>query len=388
MRVLVVYPYANMHTNPTMSGLLARLAQGGLGVDVLCEGGGFSVEPGESPGDMKADGSFPLLNPLRRSGALPVRVLERLRLGAVPFLLRRDKRYKAVIAVDPEGLAMAHKLNARARLPLVYVSFEILFRNELTPQLQSLKAAEEAACADVCLALVQDEERAAKLLDNTPLTRDVLMMVPNAPEPAPVPRSNLLRKRLGLSDSKRIVLYSGSISAWASMYLFEEMVRGWDERFVLVLHSRSRVSPQMSLFLDELEDTGKICISREPLPLGQLPELYASADYGLAPYMAAPGHWTSGQNVQHIGFSSGKVGYYAMCGLPMLLSGIPVFTTYAPQYGFGEVYHSVTETGVLLERMDAAYNGYSAGSRRFYDACLNPGKALDAFAARVGELAC
>lgn len=386
----VVYPYPHPDSNPTLANLAAELGRRGWDVELLCAGA--DVRGLGAPGSGLGPAGRPgLLNPLPRGGAGPgARLADRLRRAAGPALLARSRRPGVLLGADPQGLALARKLGARARLPLVYLSFEILFREEVGPAEAGLKAAELAACADVALTLVQDEERAAALAGATGLPRAAMALVPNAPAPGPeaqpVPPSDLLRRRLGIAPERRIVLYTGSLAGWASLHLLREMVGHWPGEFVLVLHSRAASGPRMRSWLEGLRATGRVEISPDPLPAGELGALYASADFLLAPYMPVPDDWTSCANIAHLGLSSGKVAHAALCGLPILASDLEVFRREFAAYRCGEVYTRLEQTGGLLARMAADREAYSAGARRFYAERLDPRGPMAAFCDRLEGL--
>lgn len=377
----VVYPYPHPDSNPTLVNLAAELGRRGWDVELLCAGADV-----RGPG-LEAAGPPGVLNPLPRGGPGPgARLADRLRRAAGPALLARARRRGLLLGVDPRGLALARGLNARAGLPLVYLSFEILFREEVGPAEAGLKAAELAACADVALTLVQDEERAAALAGATGLPRAAMALVPNAPAPGPVPQSDLLRRRLGIAPERRIVLSAGSLAGWASLHLLREMVGHWPGEFVLVLHSRAASGPRMRAWLEGLRATGRVEISPDPLPAAELGALYASADFLLAPYMPVPDDWTSCANIAHLGLSSGKVAHAALCGLPILASDLAVFRREFAAYRCGEVYTRLEQTGELLARMAARREAYAAEARRFYAERLDPRGPMAAFCDRLEAL--
>lgn len=377
----IVYPYPHPDSNPTLANVCAELKSRGWSVELFCAGGDAGAD------SLVPDNAPSFFNPVPRlGGGLASRLAGRVRRALAPALYSRTRRHALLVGVDPSGLVMAGALNARARLPLVYISFEIMFPQELGVAERGLKDGELAVCPEVELVLVQDEERAGALAGATGLDRDLMSLVPNAPLPEPVQQSDFLRRRLGIPAEKRIVLYSGTLSGWSSLHLLGEMVRGWPERFTLVLHSRAAASARMAAHLERLERTGRIVISPEPVPAERLNELYASADYALAPYMPVPDDWTSGANIHHLGLSSGKVAHAALCGLPLLASDLPVFRHELPEFRCGEIYESVTQTGALLEKMDAEYEAYAAGARRFYAERLDPRAAVASFCDRLEGL--
>lgn len=137
----------------------------------------------------------------------------------------------------------------------------------------------------------------------------------------------------------------------------------------------------------QLAETGKIYISTQPVARKDMTDLIASADFGLAPYKPVPDSWWVGENLYHLGFASGKVSYYAMCGLPILARSLPVFDREFSNYKCGKVYRRVAETGEMLEEMDRDYSHYSNEARRFYRERLNPVEGMESFCNHLLRLA-
>ena len=117
--------------------------------------------------------------------------------------------------------------------------------------------------------------------------------------------------------------------------------------------------------------------------------MVSSADFGIAPYKPTPNDWTSGKNIFHIGFSSGKVAYYAMCGLPIIASSLPVYQREFAKYDCGQIYERVADISDLLIELDRNYAFYSRGAKRFYNERLNPVEPMNRFCdrlIRIGDL--
>jgi hypothetical protein len=143
----------------------------------------------------------------------------------------------------------------------------------------------------------------------------------------------------------------------------------------------------MAQFLRRLTETKRIYVSTQPVAREDLPGLVASADFGLAPYKPVPENWWTDTNIFHLGLASGKVAYYAMCGLPMLARSLPVFNREFANYKCGKVYRRLAETGEMLEEMGKDYAGYSREARRFYEERLNPAEGMQSFCSRLVRLA-
>lgn len=397
MRLLLIYPSCNLDVNPTLPALLRRLAARGHRVDVVMERpGDFSVPVSPAPGvrfrflpsgGVSLSGVSARQFPARLARALvrpSVRRCYRLweDLAGVPQLSACC--YDAIVGIDPAGLAVAHRLNRFARRPLIYLSFEILFRAEVVGALEAaIKSAEEDASREVVLTLIQDDERATALASELHLPRERMALVPVAPEPVVVHREKILHRTLGIPEDRRIVLYLGQVSAWTGRDELADLIETWPERYCLVLHFSSRGSGRLAPALRRWVDQGRVFLSHGPIPQADLPALVASADFGLAPYRAVADSWDTGMNVHHLGLASGKVAYYALCGLPILARPLPVFEREFAQYDCGRLYRRPEQTGALLEELGLRYKHHRAEARRFYDERLDPRKALEGFCERL-----
>jgi hypothetical protein len=400
-RILVIYPYPSIDTNPFMAFLLESLAARRVAVDVLLEHSpqfvapdpfGASVHLKVMPSALADHQPVSDRNLLRRVAMkliLPSRHPDySLRFDPTIFGLRETKRYSVVVGVDPHGITVADRFNRWARRPLVYVSFEIQFAGEATsPYEAHLLGIEREACRRAAVALVQDEERAEVFCRETSFPRERVLVVPVAPPPDHAPRTDYLRRALAIPSDRRIVLYCGALEPWASRDELTELVSHWPERYCLVVHTSSRVDKRKARYLERLTETGRIFVSAQPVGRRDLRTLVASADFGLAPYKPVPDHWWTGDNLYHLGFSSGKVAYYAMCGLPILARPLPVFERVFARYDCGRLYSRLADTGGYLEEMDRTYARHAEEARRFYREQLDPVPGMARFCDTLMRLA-
>jgi glycosyltransferase involved in cell wall biosynthesis len=299
---------------------------------------------------------------------------------------RKAARYDVIVGVDPIGMAWADLYNRKAKKPLAYISFELMFGEE-AGDFRYLCELERAACAHTSLVLIQDDERAAAFCRETSFDPGKIVKVPVAPPPQPVQKSDFLRRELGISPERKLVLYCGNLEVWASRDQLAEMVSYWPDNFCLVVHSFAKYDQTMSFYLDGLKATGKVHLTSHPVSRDELPTLIASADFGLAPYLPVPGMWTGGRNLYHLGLASGKVAFYAHCGLPILARSLPTYERELTNYRCGKVYRRVADTGNLLSEMNREYDSYSGEARRFYRERLDPTAGMREFCDRLLTLA-
>jgi len=190
---------------------------------------------------------------------------------------------------------------------------------------------------------------------------------------------DLLRGKLGLSSDQRILLMAGSLDAFCSRDLLVSMADLLPENFQLVIHARATSGARRGLFLDQLARHPRISISRDFLPLEDLHELYASADYALVSYSPNPEGWTTYQNIFNIGSASGKAAYAAMCGLPLVTSNLPTYREVFETYRCGAVYETLQGIPEILSALEADYAHHAQEARRYYDEQLDPREGLRNF---------
>ncbi len=381
--VIIVFPWEHWDSHPTMHQLGQELLRS-FGRLLVISPDGFKVIPRE------AAGSPPAARKAGKLRALAILAWQRLpatglrgrlvRWGAWLLRLPIRQRYAAVLGVDPLGLVFAAELSRAWNLPLAYASFEILFRNELSARWEEqLKQAELGAAALVRLALVQDPLRGKILCAENNITAERLVFVPVAPLPVVAGRRNLLREKMGVSADQRILLMAGSLDAFCSRDLLASIADLLPENFQLVIHARSTSGSRRGLFLDQLARHPRISVSRDFLPLENLPELYASADFALVSYSPNPEGWTTYQNIFNIGSASGKAAYAAMCGLPLVTSNLPTYRDVFKTYRCGAVYETLQDIPGILAALDADYARHSGEARRYYDEQLDPREGLRNF---------
>lgn len=120
---------------------------------------------------------------------------------------------------------------------------------------------------------------------------------------------NVIRQELGISDSTRLWLYSGSIGP---QYLVPEMLQlFWScyqenplHRFLFLVRNRESLRTSIPEHLKQL-------VLIETVPFSRVPDYYAAADLGISLRKQAP---------SLAGLAPIKIGEYLLSGLPVLLS--------------------------------------------------------------------
>ncbi|MGH2806399.1 MAG: glycosyltransferase [Actinomycetota bacterium] len=295
------------------------------------------------------------------------------RLGFILFGLRsaRRRRYRAIIGVDINGLIVAHALNILRRVAVILWSLEIhppAVGNKLGARISRRlhRASYERARASV----VQDEYRAKALVEVCGVRAGTTVQIPNGPLGAAVrDRSDLLNNRLDLPPEATVALHIGMIAPRVFSAELAEAATRWPDEWHLVFHER-KTRPDDDPFIELVREKGgqRVSFSLTPVPYDELDRLVASGRIGLVVYDTS-----EGLNLTMPG-SSGKIGQYLKCGLPVVTLDLPGITEVVREYGCGIVVESVDEVGDALSVIDEEWERFSANAYRCYEEVYEFGK--------------
>ena len=398
---LIVETCGNVSSNPTTMAIIDELVKRGHHVDILTPAGTLndSSRPQRWREYVSVRDYRPDFASTQVHGGLAARFVRQakstvnhLREGNFVDPLVTERRnasqYSCIIGIDPLGIIAADQINQVACRPLIYLSFELLLRHELESESErDLKRRETIAIGNTNLFMLQDDERCNLFCKDNAVSRERCLLVPVAPNDCGLCQNQYLQEKLSIPKSQHIVLYQGSLATWSGRDDFAEMVSYWPDNVVLVVHSRVPLGTRMRRYFDSFNTMGKIVISDQPISADDLPMLTASADIGLAPYRPGPDHWTHGDNLRYIGLASGKIAYYAMCGLPILTRRMASLTEIIEGNGAGLCYERLADTGELVRTLLANREHFSRMSREFYLRCLSPEKYIGPFCDRMERLA-
>jgi hypothetical protein len=354
-RGLLLHFWADIDSNPTIMGMIRGLVAAGIELDVCYETRDFLLPP-----------SFP------SRGIKPFQVSSwqtcSLELDRLVAHRHRQNPYAFVIATDTQGLLVAGPLLEHLKIPLIYLSFELTFRDELeTPNDIEIKKEEKRVAQKAELIIVQDEERGRLLARENGLDLKRFVFVPNAPlGPAVMTRGTWLNQRLNIAPEKKIVLHAGSFAPWTYGEELVAAAHSWDERFILVVHTRQFAEKDaFTAGLIRQCDPKSVRFSTIPLAFDDYPEMISSCDIGLVLYKNAPSKYTQ-KNILHIGLSSGKFSYFARHGKPVLTSDLPTYRKMFHQHDNGRCIPDVKKLGETLITLESRLDEMGKNNARFF----------------------
>lgn len=283
--------------------------------------------------------------------------------------------YDLILGVDSAGLIEGYEYAKRYDVPLVYLSFEIFFRDELSSRAEiEEKEREYIASQFADLVIIQDQWRAQLLATENRLSLDKLEYLPVSPGGSQrVRKSDYLRRRFGLSEMQTLVLHSGSFAEWT--YYADELLENvatWPEDFVLVVHTKYRPG-QTDRYIQAVQQAklSNVVLSTEPLSVDEYEQLVASADIGLALYKPVPASRSTQKNIQTMGLSSGKFSFYMKYGIPVISIKQQSYAQLLVDYAFGENLDSFREMPAALNRVRSNYAHHRAEAQRLFSEKLD-----------------
>lgn len=354
-RCLVLHFWADVDTNPTLMGLMRHLIAAGFDIDLICETRDFFLPPSLPPEHVCTHPVHSWRNCARQLQKNWSQKLQR-------------KEYAFVIAVDPQGLYAARYLLEDLTVPLVYLSFEILFHDELEKDEEFyLKTVEIEVSRRAAFIIIQDEERGKLLASENGLSDHHLLYLPNAPSDTKSSGDgSYLRDRFNIPPSRKIVLHTGSFDFWTAGEELIAAAAAFPDEFILVVHSR-QIPDRNDLVsrMQDIADPEKVCFSTAPLAFDDYAKLVDSCDIGLVLYKMSPTIFTQ-KNLFHIGLSSGKFAYFARHGKPVITSDLPSYRAIFKHSYNGVHTSKVSALGEILREYAPQFSKMGRNNRLFF----------------------
>ncbi len=371
-RIALFEPRPNLAENPSLVCLLEAFARSGAHVDVLMP---ISARFPSVDDDLATRYPFP-----RRFSLWRGSIRSTLRSWWEWVQRTSNARmfapgaYDLILGVDSAGLIKGYEYAKRYDIPLVYLSFEIFFRDELSRRAEiEEKELECIASRFADLVVIQDKWRARLMAAENGLPGEKFEYLPVSPGGSQrVRKSDYLRCRFNLSERQTIVLHCGSFVEWSCADELLESVATWPEDFVLVVHTKYRPR-RNDRHIQAVKQARlpNVVLSTEPLPVDEYEQLVASADIGLALYKPVPPSRSTQKNIQTMGLSSGKFSFYVKYGLPVISVGQQTYAQLLVDYAFGENLDSFREMPAALNRVRSNYAHHRAEAQRLFSEKLD-----------------
>lgn len=349
-RVLIIHPEGNFSNNPSLLGLIELLLEHEVAIDLRYR---KSKAAPISKAQVRNLPSGFFWAELRKFlvDRLPLPALSR----GLAFLERWFclRRYDAVIGVDRQGLVEACELSRATGIPLIFLSFEILFSEETSTR---FKAIEKKAAPFVVLWITQDPLRASHLRQQNALSESTQFLLPLASTGLGQQGVERMRDDLGIPAQARVAIVIGSIAGWSMTSEILASVPEWPQDWVLLVHERyGRTAEQLRSLdhrLQALVGQRIFFSSAASASVDDMAYVFSGVDLGLAFYRPDYATPFTGRNLLYLGLASGKISTYLRYGLPILINEIGLLSREALRAGFGYVVASPAELGALLPHID------------------------------------
>lgn len=263
-------------------------------------------------------------------------------------------RYDLVLAIEARSLATLHWCDA---IPTIYVNMELLgWEKDVWnfPHKQLLKQIECKMLQKVAHVLITSPARGDIFARINDFPRDRITALPVVPMAGAVdPDADFFRKKFGIPEDKRILLYAGHLVRWAQCGEIVKSVAAWPDDCVLVLHTWSEAAVERA-YLAELHALAEglpVYFSFENISYAKISDAWASADIGLAFYQEIDSNFTE------ILFSSNKFGEYMKAGLPVICSPLPSLSAFVAENGVGCAV-PLTAIDTAIETILADFDGF------------------------------
>lgn len=270
-------------------------------------------------------------------------------------VLKYTNQIKTIIGIDPEGIIWANELRNKyfKKAALDFFSFEIF-----TNKYYDRKDLEVEACKNVRSVIVQDESRKEFLEEVNSLSNNIkyylipvstpINSITNQKKPVDI------RKKFGISSSKKLLVNFGSYSTWAGGDMIYDIVsqNKLPDEYVIIIHSRFQLNEDVPLHkktLELMKNHSNILVTTDYIESFDDTIAYLQQfDMGLAIYVPTFEDKYVGDNLVNMGLSSGKFSQYMKAGLPTITSSVGVYTSLNNQYNFGFTIDTVDELQKVL----------------------------------------
>ena len=281
----------------------------------------------------------------------------------------QNKRYDLVFGIDGEGVIAAFDYSQRKNVPFVFLSYEIVFKDELLTVSDIREKEEEInASRNASIIVIQDRWRKRLLSKENGLSENKFVYLPVAPRSSvSIGKTNYLREKFSIHRDKTIILHSGSFEKWTCAKELLDNVNKLPQNIILVIHTSYNAEKNHEYISTIKKSNFKnIILSTKPLEKDEYEKMVSSADIGLVLYKSCPPSKYVQKNIEEIGLSSGKLSYYVKYGIPVICTGQRAYLELLREYKYGENISSFDEMSNAIEKINSNYGLYCKEARRFF----------------------
>lgn len=366
-RILILHREGNLFNNPSLKCIIDLLLEKGYGIDIR-----YKKSPSPMP-RVKGVRLLPFGNVTGLCKAIISDLLCSWPLIVFSVFFERlflYGSYDLLLGVDRHGLIEASILSKLTKTPYVFISFEIMFKDETSCSFKSL---ERKASKGVCLWIVQDEVRAQQLQSENLLQPSRRFLLPLSSAGPGLLRTERLRDRLGIPKEKKIAIAIGSVFSWSMITQIIRSAADWPDDWVLIVHERyGRTKELLAADVAAARELigSKIFISDAAAEVvDDMGNIFSGVSAGLAFYKPDFVNPDTGKNLAFLGMAAGKVSTYLRYGVPVIMNEIGLYAEEARRERFGCVVDSPANISTMLDEIDQ--EAFRINARRYFEEKLD-----------------
>ena len=374
-RILIIHTDGNTFNNPSLKCIIDLLLENGFEIDLRYP---------------KSYAPMPLMDNVRfipfgkftrrLKDIIFNRFCSKLLMSLSVFIeyILYYRKYDLIIGVDRQGLLEANILNRLIKSRYIFISYEITFEKETSIR---YKAIEKEASKNVSLWIIQDEERAQKLMEENGLKESNKFLLPLASAGVGNKSELRLRDQLEIPNTKYVAIVIGSIAAWSMTNEIIKSVINWPDDWVLILHER--YGRTRELLMNELPDmesyiNKKIFISDSATEnVDDMSTILSGVDAGIAFYKPDYVGPYTGNNLKYLGLASGKISTYLRYGIPVIANEIGLYAEVIHKHQLGIIVSSPENITTQLSELKSPC--YSVNAKRYFSEYLDFNNYSDNF---------
>jgi len=374
-RILIIHTDGNTFNNPSLKCIIDLLLENGFEIDLRYP---------------KSYAPMPLMDNVRfipfgkftrrLKDIIFNRFCSKLLMSLSVFIeyILYYRKYDLIIGVDRQGLLEANILNRLIKSRYIFISFEITFEKETSIR---YKAIEKEASKNVSRWIIQDEERAQKLMEENGLKESNKFLLPLASAGVGNKSELRLRDQLGIPNAKYVAIAIGSIARWSMTNEIIKSVINWPDDWVLILHER--YGRTRELLMNELPDmesyiNKKIFISDSATDnVDDMSTILSGVDAGIALYKPDYVGPYTGNNLKYLGLASGKISTYLRYGIPVIANEIGLYAEVIHKHQLGIIVSSPENITTQLSELKSPC--YSVNAERYFSEYLDFNNYSDEF---------
>lgn len=291
-------------------------------------------------------------------------LIDLLRMMAAARALGGEVTFNLVVGFDTFGIIIASAVPRARRQALVYWSLELRFRALIrNPIVRIAMNLERSLLKEADLIVVQDSERARLLATENFITTDRIALIPNsALGLSTAGSSRHLHRLLGLASSEKLILHAGMICDEVMSIEVAKAASALKQKYVFVFHERMQRS-STEPYLQSVQAAGghRVRLSLNPVPVGELDQIFASAFVGVVTYSDQ-----YGANFSEIASASGKLSYLLRNRIPVVVNSIPSLKRFVQDTRCGIVVDDLAEIPNAIDEIASSYETFRSAAEQAF----------------------